>query len=106
MSDARPDVVIHLAARVGGIGANRAHPAEFFYDNPSTALRTGFSNYHEKKFVPIRVIRGKVFHLRAIRGKGFSARHEFDELSRRKKQFVLIRVIRGKGFHLRAKRDH
>jgi GDP-L-fucose synthase len=31
--DARPDLVIHLAARVGGIGANRAHPAEFFYDN-------------------------------------------------------------------------
>ncbi len=28
-----PDLVIHLAARVGGIGANRAHPAEFFYDN-------------------------------------------------------------------------
>jgi len=26
-------VVIHLAARVGGIGANREHPAEFFYDN-------------------------------------------------------------------------
>jgi GDP-L-fucose synthase len=30
---ARPDVVIHLAARVGGIGANREHPAGFFYDN-------------------------------------------------------------------------
>ncbi len=29
-----PDVVvIHLAANVGGIGANREHPAEFFYDN-------------------------------------------------------------------------
>jgi GDP-L-fucose synthase len=26
-------LVIHLAARVGGIGANREHPAEFFYDN-------------------------------------------------------------------------
>jgi GDP-L-fucose synthase len=26
-------VIIHLAARVGGIGANLAHPAEFFYDN-------------------------------------------------------------------------
>jgi len=26
-------VVIHLAAHVGGIGANREHPAEFFYDN-------------------------------------------------------------------------
>ncbi|MHC4916757.1 MAG: NAD-dependent epimerase/dehydratase family protein, partial [Planctomycetota bacterium] len=33
LADARPDVVIHLAARVGGIGANRARPAEFFYDN-------------------------------------------------------------------------
>jgi GDP-L-fucose synthase len=29
----RPDVVIHLAAVVGGIGANRAHPGEFFYQN-------------------------------------------------------------------------
>ena len=26
-------IVIHLAANVGGIGANREHPAEFFYDN-------------------------------------------------------------------------
>jgi GDP-L-fucose synthase len=30
---ARPDVVIHLAAVVGGIGANRENPASFFYDN-------------------------------------------------------------------------
>jgi GDP-L-fucose synthase len=29
----KPDIVIHLAARVGGIGANREHPGEFFYDN-------------------------------------------------------------------------
>ena len=33
LRDARPDVVIHMAAVVGGIGANRAHPAEFFFDN-------------------------------------------------------------------------
>lgn len=33
LRDCRPDIVIHLAARVGGIGANQAHPAEFFYDN-------------------------------------------------------------------------
>jgi GDP-L-fucose synthase len=32
-SDATPDVVIHLAARVGGIGANQANPGRFFYDN-------------------------------------------------------------------------
>src|SRR3989441_3456295 len=31
--DARPDIVIHLAARVGGIGANQANPGTFFYDN-------------------------------------------------------------------------
>ena len=29
----KPDVVIHLAAVVGGIGANREHPGEFFYKN-------------------------------------------------------------------------
>lgn len=31
--DTKPDVVIHLAARVGGIGANRLNPGKFFYDN-------------------------------------------------------------------------
>jgi GDP-L-fucose synthase len=31
--DARPTVVLHLAARVGGIGANRQNPGKFFYDN-------------------------------------------------------------------------
>jgi GDP-L-fucose synthase len=31
--DTRPSMVIHLAAVVGGIGANRERPAEFFYDN-------------------------------------------------------------------------
>ena len=30
---ARPDVIIHLAAVVGGIGANRENPGRFFYDN-------------------------------------------------------------------------
>jgi GDP-L-fucose synthase len=30
---ARPQIVIHLAAVVGGIGANRANPGKFFYDN-------------------------------------------------------------------------
>jgi len=31
--DMKPDVVIHLAAVVGGIGANRQHPGKFFYEN-------------------------------------------------------------------------
>jgi GDP-L-fucose synthase len=33
LADTRPDIVIHLAARVGGIGANRENPGRFFYDN-------------------------------------------------------------------------
>lgn len=37
------DMVIHLAANVGGIGANRAHPADFFYDN----LMMGVQLLHE-----------------------------------------------------------
>jgi GDP-L-fucose synthase len=32
-TEARPEIVIHLAAVVGGIGANRANPGRFFYDN-------------------------------------------------------------------------
>lgn len=35
---ARPDVVIHLAAEVGGIGANREHPGRFFYANMAMGL--------------------------------------------------------------------
>src|SRR5512133_2144838 len=31
--DAKPTVVLHLAAKVGGIGANRENPGKFFYEN-------------------------------------------------------------------------
>jgi len=37
-ADARPDVVIHLAAEVGGIGANMEHPGRFFYANMAMGL--------------------------------------------------------------------
>lgn len=33
IADFRPDMIIHLAANVGGIAANRERPGEFFYDN-------------------------------------------------------------------------
>jgi GDP-L-fucose synthase len=52
------DVIIHLAAVVGGIGANREHPAEFFYDN----LMMGAQLLHEayragvKKFVAVGTV--------------------------------------------------
>ena len=43
LSETTPDAVIHLAARVGGIGANLEHPAEFFYEN----LLMGVNVMHE-----------------------------------------------------------
>lgn len=58
LNDSRPDVIIHLAAHVGGIGANREHPAEFFYDN----LMMGVQLIHEawkrgvEKFVAIGTV--------------------------------------------------
>lgn len=36
--EARPDIFIHLAAVVGGIGANRSNPGRFFYDNAAMGL--------------------------------------------------------------------
>ncbi len=33
LAEAKPDLVIHAAAVVGGIGANRSHPGRFFYEN-------------------------------------------------------------------------
>lgn len=58
LADGRPDVILHLAAHVGGIGANREHPAEFFYDN----LMMGVQLMHEAwkagvaKFVAIGTV--------------------------------------------------
>lgn len=36
--DARPDVVVHLAATLGGIGAGRANPGRFFYENAKMGI--------------------------------------------------------------------
>jgi len=58
LADSRADIVIHLAANVGGIGANRTRPAEFFYDN----IMMGTQLIHESwkagvaKFVAIGTV--------------------------------------------------
>jgi GDP-L-fucose synthase len=56
--DARPQLVIHLAARVGGIGANREHPAEFFYDNLVMGVELIHQSwkYGVEKFVTIGTV--------------------------------------------------
>jgi GDP-L-fucose synthase len=55
---AYPDVIIHLAAHVGGIGANREHPAEFFYDNLMMGVQLIHQAWKHKvqKFVAIGTV--------------------------------------------------
>lgn len=56
--DAAPDLVIHLAARVGGIGANQANAGKFFYDNlmMGTQLMEVGRRRGLKKFVALATI--------------------------------------------------
>ena len=58
LADARPDIIIHLAANVGGIGANRARPADFFYDNLMMGVQLMHASWKEgvDKFVAIGTV--------------------------------------------------
>lgn len=53
-----PEVVFHLAARVGGIGANRAHPGRFFYDNMLMGIHVleQARRYHVQKLVLVGTV--------------------------------------------------
>lgn len=52
------DMIVHLAARVGGIGANLSHQAEYFYDNLMMGVQLLHEAYHVgvPKFVAIGTI--------------------------------------------------
>ncbi|MBP9855447.1 MAG: GDP-L-fucose synthase [Candidatus Omnitrophica bacterium] len=54
----QPDVVIHLAASVGGIGANRENPGKFLYENliMGTELIEQARHHHIQKFVTVGTI--------------------------------------------------
>lgn len=39
LRDTRPDIILHLAARVGGIGANRLNPGKYFYENAMMGIQ-------------------------------------------------------------------
>jgi GDP-L-fucose synthase len=58
LSDAKPEIIIHLAAVVGGIGANREHPGHFFYSNlmMGTQLMEQSRIFGVEKFVAIGTI--------------------------------------------------
>jgi len=40
LRDAKPDIFVHLAAVVGGIGANQSNPGKFFYDNATMGINS------------------------------------------------------------------
>jgi GDP-L-fucose synthase len=54
----RPDIVIHIAGIVGGIGANRENPGQFFYDNLMMGVQTMHYAYLNgvEKFVAVGTI--------------------------------------------------
>jgi len=54
----KPDVVIHLAAKVGGIGFNQEHPASLFYDNIMMGVQLIHEGYLRRidKFVALGTI--------------------------------------------------
>jgi GDP-L-fucose synthase len=56
--DARPDIVIHLAAVVGGIGANRENPGRYFYENlmMGVQMMEGARTHGVDKFVQVGTI--------------------------------------------------
>jgi GDP-L-fucose synthase len=56
--DTRPQIVIHLAAVVGGIGANRANPGRFFYDNAvmGIQLMEYARQYKLEKFIAVGTV--------------------------------------------------
>lgn len=58
LSDSDPDIIIHLAAHVGGIGANQEKPAEFFYDNLMMGVQLIHQAYERgvEKFVAIGTV--------------------------------------------------
>ncbi len=58
LTDAKPDLVIHLAAVVGGIGHNQRNPGRFFYDNLMMGVQLiEQSRLHDvKKFVAIGTV--------------------------------------------------
>lgn len=58
LADSQPDMIIHAAALAGGIGANRAAPAEFFYENLMMGVPLMHAAWQHKvdKFVAIGTI--------------------------------------------------
>ena len=58
LKDTKPNIVMHLAAKVGGIGDNKLHPAEYFYENLMMGVKLFHSCWQEQieKFVCVGTV--------------------------------------------------
>lgn len=58
LDDSSPTIILHLAAQVGGIGANREHPAEFFYNNLMMGVQLMHQSWQRRvgKFVALGTV--------------------------------------------------
>jgi|TARA_B100001750_G_scaffold65014_2_gene51667 GDP-L-fucose synthase len=58
LKDTKPNIVMHLAAKVGGIGDNKLHPAEYFYENLMMGVQLFHSCWQEQieKFVCVGTV--------------------------------------------------
>ncbi len=76
LNEHKPDIIIHLAATVGGIGANREHPGSFFYDN----IMMGTILFHESYLFGVKklVTTGTVCSYPKITPIPFREEHMWD----------------------------
>ena len=81
LADTQPDLMIHLAAVVGGIGANQKNPGKFFYENlmMGVQLIEQARLHGVKKFVAL----GTVCAYPKVHTHSFSRRRSLERLSRR-----------------------
>ena len=58
LKDTKPNIVMHLAAKVGGIGDNKLHPAEYFYENLMMGVQLFHSCWKQEieKFVSVGTV--------------------------------------------------
>ncbi len=86
LDDAKPDIIIHLAAVVGGIGANMANPGRYFYDN----AMMGIQLIEEARKADVAQVRGARHDLRVpeVRADPVPRRRPVERVPRRDQRAV------------------
>jgi GDP-L-fucose synthase len=76
LEETHPDIIIHLAAVVGGIGANRSHPGRFFYENAIMGIQ--LAEYARRLGIPKYVCIGTICAYPKLTPVPFKEEHLWD----------------------------